>query len=317
MFYSYILGTGSYLPNKILSNADLEKMVDTHDAWIVERTGIRERHIAHADETTSQMATAAAKQAIAAADIDKNTIDLIIVATTTPDKIFPSTACLVQDQLGIHNDCAAVDVNAACAGFNYALSTVDQFIKTGNIKRALVIGSEKMSTLVDWKDRSTCILFGDGAGAVIIEARKEPGILSTHLHAAGQYKDLLYMPSPLQTAQSAYMQMEGGEVFKMAVTKLERVVQEVLLANNLQPAAIDWLIPHQANLRIIQAIAKKLNLTMERVIVTIDGHGNTSAASLPLALDTAIRDGRIQRGQTLLLESFGGGFAWGAALIRY
>ncbi len=316
MKYSQIVGTGSYLPSRILTNNELAQSVDTTDEWIVERTGIHQRHIASNTDTVAGMAAAAAKQAIAAAGIDVNKIDLIVVATSTPDKFFPSTACLVQEQLGI-NECPAFDVGAACAGFNYALSVADNFIRGGMSKCALVIGSEIMSRIIDWNDRGTCILFADGAGAVLLEVASQPGIFSTHLHAAGQYKDLLYTPSGLHAAEPAYMKMKGSEVFKVAVTKLSLLVSEALDANKMSNSEIDWFIPHQANLRIIQATAKHLNLPMEQVVVTVGEHGNTSAASVPLALDQAIRDGRIKRGQVLLLESFGGGFAWGASLIRY
>lgn len=319
MNYSKILGTGSYLPEKILYNSDLEKFVDTSDEWIRTRTGIEERRIASAKDTASSMGTIAAKQAMAAANIPVESIDLIIVATSTPDKIFPSTACLIQHALAV-GPCVAFDVVAACAGFNYALSVADQFIRNGSAKRALVIGSEVMSRIIDWSDRSTCILFADGAGAVVLEASPEPGIHSTHLYADGQYKDLLYVPSPIANngeEDVPYMKMQGNEVFKVAVTNLGNVVTDTLAENNMSDSDIDWLIPHQANLRIIKAVGKRLNLPMEQVVVTVNKHGNTSAASIPLALDQAIRDGRIKRGQRLLLESFGGGFAWGSALITY
>jgi 3-oxoacyl-[acyl-carrier-protein] synthase-3 len=314
--YARIIGTGSYLPPKVLTNHDLEKLVDTNDAWIMERTGIRERHIVSEDETNSTMSAIAAQRAIEAAGIDKNSIELLIVATSTPEMLVPSTACLLQERLGLI-DCAAFDLVAACAGFNYGLGVANNFIKTGSIKRALVIGSESMSRILDWTDRTTCILFGDGAGAVVLEASEEPGILSTHLHAAGQYKDLIYTPNGLMPGVPAFVHMAGSEVFKIAVNKLGQVLQETLAANQVDSSEIDWLVPHQANLRIIQAMAKKLNLPMEKVVLTIDKHGNTSAASVPLALDTAVRDGRIQRGQLLLLESFGAGVTWGSALVRY
>ena len=316
MNYSQIAGTGAYLPEKILSNADLiKKGVDTTDEWIVTRTGIRERHIIAADDSTSSMATAAAKKALQAASCSANDIELIIVATSTPDKYFPSTACLVQANLGV-DGCPAFDVVAACAGFNYALSVADQFIRNGQIKTALVIGSESMSTIINWEDRSTCILFGDGAGAVVLKAAQEPGIISTHLHAAGSYKDMLYLGTGLRE-EKAHLVMQGNEVFKIAVNKLSAILEETLKANQIKASEIDWLIPHQANLRIIKAMAKKLAMPLEKVVVTVDRHGNTSAASVPLALDTAVRDGRIQRGQLLLMESFGAGFAWGSALVRY
>lgn len=319
MTYAKILGTGSFLPNKVLRNSDLEKLVETTDEWIKTRTGIEERRIAAPEDTASSMGVAAAKQALAAAEISAQTIDLIIVATSTPDKIFPSTACLIQQQLGT-GQCIAFDISAACAGFNYALGIADQYIRNGSVKRSLIIGSEVMSRIVDWSDRATCILFADGAGAVVLGASKEPGIHSTHLYADGQYKDLLYVPSPIANNGEEgvpYMKMQGNEVFKVAVTNLGKVVTDTLAANNITEQDIDWLIPHQANLRIIQAVAKRLNLPMEQVVVTVNKHGNTSAASIPLALDQAIRDGRIKRGQQILLESFGGGFAWGSALITY
>ncbi|HLA74445.1 MAG TPA: beta-ketoacyl-ACP synthase III [Gammaproteobacteria bacterium] len=320
--YSRISGTGGYLPGKVLSNADLEKMVDTTDEWITERTGIRKRHIAAPGETTCDLAEAAARQAIEAAQIDTAAIDLIIVATTTPDRIFPSTACLLQQRLGIQG-CAAFDVQAVCTGFIYALSIADKFIRTGSAKCALVVGAETLSRITDWTDRNTCVLFGDGAGAVIIEANAEPGILSTHLHADGQYQDLLMVPvgvsqgyDALQNGESQ-IKMLGNEVFKIAVNTLDRIVDETLEANQLDRSDVDWLIPHQANIRIIAATAKKLKLPMERVVVTVADHGNTSAASVPLALNVAVRDGRIKRGDTLLLEAFGSGFTWGSALLKY
>lgn len=316
MKYSRIVGTGGYLPQKIVTNADLEKWVDTSDEWIVSRTGIKERHIRGSEDSTATMAFEAAKQAIAAAEINVKTIQLIIVATSTPDKFFPSTACLVQGLLGI-DGCPAFDVVAACAGFNYALSVADQFIRNGAIQCALVIGSESMSSIINWQDRTTCILFGDGAGAVVLQAADEPGIISTHLHAAGKYKDLLFLNSGLKKGEVPHLVMQGSEVFKIAVNKLSVILEETLAANNLRTQDIDWLIPHQANLRIILAMAKKLKMTMAQVVVTLDKQGNTSAASIPLALDIAVRDGRIKRGQLLLMESFGAGLAWGSALVRY
>lgn len=315
-YYSRIVGTGSYLPEKRLTNFDLEKMVDTTDEWIAERTGIRARHIASEHETSAYMSTEAAKRAMAAAGISIDDLDLIIVATSTPDKLLPSTACLVQDRLG-GADFPAFDILAACAGFNYALSIADQYIRSGAMHNILVIGTEVMSRIIDWSDRTTCVLFGDGSGAVVLQASDEPGILSTHLHAAGQYKELLHASSGLIKNEVCYVKMQGKEVFKIAVNKLGEILQETLTANELTPADINWLVPHQANMRIIQAMAKKLNMNMEQVILTVQEHGNTSAASIPLALDTGVRDGRIQRGHTLLLESFGGGLAWGSALIRY
>ncbi len=311
MTYSRIIGTGSYLPEKVLTNEELSKTVDTTDDWIVERTGIHQRHIVAEDQTTCDLAEQAALRAIEAANIQANDIDLIIFATTTPDRIFPSTACLLQQRLGI-KQCPAFDVQAVCTGFMYALDIADRFIKTHGAKRALVIGAESFSRIIDWTDRGTCILFGDGAGAVIIEASEEPGILSSHIHADGDYNSLLHVPQG-----EAYVEMQGNEVFKMAVKTLGRIVDETLEANNLQKTDIDWLIPHQANIRIIQATAKKLGMSMDRVVVTVDKHGNTSAASVPLALDHAVRSGKIKRGELLLLEAFGGGFTWGSALVKF
>jgi len=319
---SKIIGTGGYLPEKVVTNADLEKMVDTTDEWITSRTGIKKRHLVVDGETTCDLAEKAAIDAMQAADISKDDIDLIIVATTTPDRIFPSTACLLQDRLDIHG-CAAFDVQAVCTGFVYALGVADKFIKSGTHKTALVIGAETMSRTVDWNDRSTCVLFGDGAGAVVLQASDEPGILSTHLHADGKYKELLTVPAgvsenpALFQSGEAYMQMKGNEVFKMAVNTLGRIVDETLAANNMDKTDIDWLVPHQANIRIINATAKKLSMSMDHVVVTVHEHGNTSAASVPLALNEAVRDGRIKRGETILLEAFGGGFTWGSALIKY
>lgn len=316
MKYSRIAGTGAYLPKNSVSNADLIKRgIDTTDEWIVSRTGIRARHLADASDTTSTMAAAAAKKALEAAGCSAKDIQLIIVATSTPDKYFPSTACLVQSTLGV-DGCPAFDVVAACAGFNYALSVADQFIRNGQINSALVIGSETMSSIINWEDRSTCILFGDGAGAVVLQASDTPGIISTHLHAAGSYKDLLFLGTGLRE-EKAHLVMQGNKVFKIAVSKLSEILDETLQANGIQASAIDWLIPHQANLRIITAMADKLKMAMGNVVITLDQHGNTSAASVPLALDTAIRDGRVQRGQLLLMESFGAGLAWGSALVRY
>ncbi len=322
MKYSRIIGTGSYLPEKTLSNHDLEKIMDTTDEWIRERTGIVKRHIAAGDETSCDLAEIAASRAMEAAGRTPRQIDLIVLATTTPDRVFPSTACLLQQRLDIHGT-AAFDVQAVCTGFIYALGVADKFIRTGAAKCALVVGTETLSRIVDWNDRGTAILFGDGAGAVVIEASDEPGILSTHLHADGSYEHLLTVPAgvsqgydKVQSGQ-AYVQMQGNEVFKMAVNTLGRIVDETLAANEMENSDVDWLIPHQANIRIIQATARKLRMSMDRVVVTVDEHGNTSAASVPLALDTAVRDGRIQRGETLLMEAFGGGFTWGSALVKY
>ncbi|MCG6885784.1 MAG: ketoacyl-ACP synthase III [Proteobacteria bacterium] len=321
MIYSRITGTGSYLPEKVLTNADLEKMVDTSDEWITDRTGIRKRHIVDG-ETTCDLAEQAARRAIEAAGLSAADIDLIIVGTTTPDRIFPSTACLLQDRLKIHG-CPAFDVQAVCTGFVYALGVADMFVTAGKAKHALVVGAETLSNIVDWTDRGTCVLFGDGAGAVVLSASDETGILSTHLHADGQYKELLTVPAGLSEnieqlkAGGAFVEMKGNEVFKVAVNTLGRIVDETLAANNMQKSDITWLVPHQANIRIIAATAKKLDMSMDHVVVTVQDHGNTSAASIPLALDIAVRDGRIQRGDTLLLEAFGGGFTWGSALLKY
>ena len=322
MTYSRIAGTGSYLPEKILTNADLEKMVDTTDDWIVTRTGIRERHIVADKETTCDMAEHAARKALAAANIEPSAVDLIIVATTTPDRIFPGTACLLQERLGIHG-CAAFDVQAVCTGFIYAFALADKFIRTNTARCALVVGAESMSRIVNWRDRATCVLFGDGAGAVVVQASDTVGVMSTHLHADGAYKDLLTVPAGIAhdydrlKRGEAFVEMQGNEVFKVAVNTLGAIVDETLEANNLQKSDIDWLVPHQANIRIIGATAKKLGMSMDNVVVTVDRHGNTSAASIPLALDEAVRDGRIRRGQKVLMEAFGGGFTWGSALFVY
>lgn len=320
--YARIAGTGSYLPDNIVTNADLEQQVETTDEWIRERTGIRQRHIALPGQTTSDLAFEAATRAMEAAGVSGSDLDLVVVGTTTPDIIFPSTACLLQNRLGA-NGCAAFDINAACSGFIYALSVADKFIRSGTIKTALVVGAETLSRMIDWTDRGTCVLFGDGAGAVVLKADETPGILSTHLHADGAYEHLLYNPVGVSRGfldapnHGVKVYMSGNEVFKVAVKTLDAVVDETLDANNLSRADVDWLIPHQANLRIITATAKRLQMSMERVIVTVDRHGNTSAASVPLALDEAVRSGRVQRGELLLLEAFGGGFTWGSALIRY
>lgn len=313
MIYSKIAGTGSYLPPKILSNLDLEKMVDTTDEWIFSRTGIRQRHIVE-HERTSDLAFEAAKKAIEASGIQASQLDLIIVATTTPDKIFPSVATLVQQKLGV-SGCPAFDVQAVCSGFVYALATANNFIKAGNSRCVLVIGADTFSRITDYTDRSNCILWGDGAGAVVLQASAEPGVISTHLHADGQYEKLLHVPR--LDGQPDYVAMEGNAVFKMAVNTLDQIVDETLTANGMQKSDVDWLVPHQANIRILQATAKKLEMAMDRVVVTVDRHGNTSAASIPLALDTAVRDGRIQRGHVVLMEAFGGGFTWGSALVKY
>ena len=297
-------------------------MVDTSDEWIRDRTGIRQRHIAGENEYTVDLAEQAAKQAIDAAGISTDEIDLIIVATTTPDRVFPSTACLLQQRLDIHG-CAAFDVQAVCTGFVYGLGVADQFFKAGTSKCALVVGAETLSRILDWTDRNTCVLFGDGAGAVVLQADDETGILSSHLHADGSYENLLTVPYGVSTGKrqildgSGGITMKGNEVFKMAVNTLGRIVDETLQHNNMDKSDIDWLVPHQANIRIINATARKLNMSLDNVVVTVDKHGNTSAASVPLALDVAVRDGRIKKGETLMLEAFGGGFTWGSALLKF
>jgi 3-oxoacyl-[acyl-carrier-protein] synthase III len=318
--YSRIAGTGIYLPARILTNFDLEKIVDTSDEWIRTRTGIIERHIAADDEVTSDLAAHAARAAIRDAGLEPSDIDLIIVGTTTPDLIFPNVACLVQEKLAI-GGAPAFSLEAACSGFVYGLGVVDQLIRTGMARRALVIGAETMSRIIDWTDRETCVLFGDGAGAVVLEPSDEPGIIYTKLGADGHYRDLLYAASGVSqrraSSEGGVLRMKGNEVFKVAVKTLERMVDDVISENGLERGSIDWLVPHQANIRIIQATAKRLQMPMERVILTVQHHGNTSAASVPLALHTAIEDGRIKRGDMLLLEAFGGGFTWGASLVRY
>ena len=321
--YSRIAGTGSYLPEKVLTNADLTEFVETTDEWIVARTGIRERHVAAEGETTSDLAYHAALRAMEAAGVTAADIDLIVLGTTTPDLIFPSSACLLQHKLGA-NGCPAFDVNAACSGFIYALTIADKFIRSGAAKTALVVGSETLTRMLDWSDRGTCVLFGDGAGAVVLKADAETGILSTHMHADGGKKELLWNPvgvsagfKPAEHNAGVRVLMTGNEVFKHAVKALDSVVDEALDANGLDKHELDWLVPHQANLRIIEATAKRLDMPMERVIVTVDRHGNTSSGSVPLALDEAVRSGKIQRGQLVLLEAFGGGFTWGSALLRY
>ena len=322
MIYSRITSTGSYLPERVMTNAELEGLVDTNDEWIRERTGIHQRHIVADDESTCDLAERAARAALESAELDPSELELIIVGTTTPDKIYPATACRLQARLGA-NGCTAFDVQAVCTGFIYALGVADKFIKTGEVKRALVVGADTHSRLLDWSDRQTCILFGDGGGAVVLEASDEPGIYSTHLHADGSYEDLLYVDGGVPRGAgviaegNAYTKMRGAEVFKVAVRTLRRIVYEALEANDMSPSDIDWLIPHQANIRIIEATAAKLDIPADRVVVTIAEHGNTSAASVPLALDVAVRDGRVKRGDKILLEAFGGGFTWGSALIKY
>lgn len=317
--YSRITGTGGYLPVKILTNRDLEKMVETSDEWIYTRTGIRERHIAAENEQVSDLALHASRGAISAAGIAAQEIDLVIVATTTPDMVFPSTACILQTKLGIR-DCPAFDVQAVCSGFIYALAIADKFMRSGQCRHALVVGADVLSRITDWSNRSTCILFGDGAGAVVLSTAERPGILSSHLHADGSYRDALSAPGTVRGGKiegKPFMQMDGGTVFKFAVNAFEAVAREALAANGLKIENIDWLIPHQANIRIIKATAEKLRLSMDKVVVTVYHHGNTSAASIPLALDEAVRNGRIRDGQHLLLESVGGGFTWGAVMIKW
>ncbi len=322
MTYARIIGTGGYLPSKVLANTDLERMVETSDQWIIERTGIRERHIAAENETSCDMGEHAARRAVDAAGISMEAIDLIVVATTTPDQVFPSTACLLQERLGIRG-CPAFDVQAVCTGFVYALAIAEKFVRTGSSRNALVVGTETLSRIINWNDRATCVLFGDGAGAVVLGISDEPGIISTHLHADGQYKDLLSVPAGISKGYDkvvngvAYMHMEGSEVFKVAVTTLGRIVDETLAANRMKKSDVKWLVPHQANTRIISATARKLGMSMDQVVLTVDRHGNTSAASIPLAFDEAVRDGRIRRGDVVLMEAFGGGFTWGSVLLHF
>lgn len=306
-----IAGTGSYLPEKIVTNKDLEQSMDTTDEWIRERTGIQQRHIAADGERSSDMGLTAARNALEMAGIDASEVDLIVVGTTTPDKIFPSNACIIQRQLGVHG-CAAFDMQAVCSGFVYALDVANRMIRTGGATTALVIGTETLSRITNWDDRGTAVLFGDGAGAVVLQATDEPGILSTHIHADGEFENLLEVP-----LDEEFIQMNGNAVFRKAVSTLGSIARETLAGNGIDKSELDWLVPHQANLRIIAAAAKKLDMPMERVVVTVDQHANTSAASIPLALDAAVRDGRIQRGQLLLFEAFGGGFTWGSALVKF
>lgn len=318
MSFSRIVGTGSYLPEKKLSNRDIEAIVETSDEWIYTRTGIRNRHIAADNETTSDLALKASQRAIEAAKIDPNEIDLIIVATSTPDMIFPSVACLLQAKLGIKGG-AAFDVQAVCTGFIYALATADSFIRSGQHRCALVVGAEIFSRILDWTDRGTCVLFGDGAGAVVLKSSDTPGILSSHLHADGSYANILCTPGSISNGVvtgEPFLKMEGNSVFRLAVNVLDDVGREALAANDMSIDKIDWFIAHQANVRIIHATAKKLGLPLDRVIVTVADHGNTSAASIPLALDVAVGDGRIKPGQHILLEGVGGGFTWGSVLLK-
>ena len=318
--YSRIAGTGSYLPERVVTNQELEATVDTTDEWIRTRTGIEQRHIAADDEMTSDLAYHASLAAMDAAGVVPHEIDMIVVGTCTPDLVFPNVACLLQERLGIGGG-PAFSVEAACSGFMYAFSVADQFIRTGTVRRALVVGAETMSRIVDWTDRETCVLFGDGAGAVVIEASEEPGTIYSVLGADGKYKNMLYAEMGISkkstVPDASFIRMNGNDVFKMAVRTLERMVDQVIEENDIKQGDIDWFVPHQANLRIINATAKRLKIPMERVVLTVAQHGNTSAASVPMALDTAVQDGRIKRGDLLLLEAFGGGFTWGASLIRY
>jgi len=315
MNFSKIIGSGSYLPDRVLTNQDLEKMLDTTDEWITSRTGIKQRHIIADDQVTSDMAFEASKKALQDANLVAQDIDLIILATTTPDKIFPSTACTLQAKLDIP-ECPAFDVQAVCSGFIYALSIAEKFIKTGTSNTALVVGADAMSRITDYKDRSNAILWGDGAGAVILTKSNEPGILSTHIHAQGKYEDMLHVPRR-HDGELDTIEMQGNQVFKMAVNTLDAIVDQTLDANQLKKSDIDWLVPHQANIRILDATAKKLSMSMDKVIVTIDKHGNTSAASIPLAFDEGVKAKKIKKGQIVLMEAFGGGFTWGSALIKY
>jgi 3-oxoacyl-[acyl-carrier-protein] synthase III len=315
--YARISGTGSYLPSGVLTNADLEKMIDTTDEWIFERTGIRQRHMAAPGETTSDLALHASRRALDAAGLRAADLDMILVATTTPDQIFPSTACLLQAKLEV-GGCPAFDIQAVCSGFVYGVGIADQFIRSGQCRHVLVVGAETLSRITDYSDRGNCILWGDGAGAVVLSRSDQPGVISTHLHADGAHRSLLEVPAgPSRTdVTDDKIRMEGRAVFKVAVNTLDQIVDETLASNGIGKSDVDWLVPHQANIRIIQATARKLAMSMERVVVTIGTHGNTSAASIPLALDVAVRDGRIKPGELILTEAFGGGFTWGASLIR-
>lgn len=322
MNYARIIGTGRYLPEKVITNADLEKTLETTADWIIERTGVEERHIAAPDETTCDLAEKASRHALDAAGLKPADIDLIILGTTTPDHVFPSVATQLQHRLGCYGG-AAFDVQAVCTGFIYAMDIANRFIQTNGAQRALVIGADTFTRIINWQDRGTCILFGDGAGAVVLEAAKEPGIIDSQLHADGRYKELLWVPAGVSSGyeetrqNAAFVEMRGSEVFKIAVMTLKDIAEKILVANSMSIADVSWLIPHQANRRILAATAKRLGLPEERVVDCVRTHGNTSAASVPLALDVAVRDGRIQRGDTLLLEAFGGGFTWGAVLLRY
>lgn len=317
--YARVIGTGGYLPAEIKTNEEISKTVDTSDSWIFERTGITSRRIAAKHETASSMAEIAARQAIEVADISPNVIDMIIVATGTPDNVYPSTGCMLQHRLGIKK-CVAFDIQAACSGSIFGLDMANQYIKSGAAKTVLVVGAEICSRIVDWTDRGTCILFGDGAGAVLLQAGEQEGLLSTHIHSDGSFEDLLKCPNPQALGEpdmAGYISMKGNEVFKVAVNTLGRIVDETLAANNMQKSDIDWLVPHQANIRIIAATAKKLKMSMDHVVVTLQEQGNTSSASVLLAFNEAVRDGRIKHGHVVLLEAFGAGFTWGSALIRY
>lgn len=323
MIYSRIAGTGHYAPEKVLTNADLEKMVDTTDEWIRARSGIERRHIAADSETTTDLAEQAARAAMEAAGVGPQDIDYIVVGTTTPDLVFPNVGCLLQNRLDIHG-CPAFSLETACSGFVYGLSVADKFIRAGEARCALVVGAETLSRIVDWKDRSTCVLFGDGAGAVVLKPDSEPGVLSTHLRADGRYSDLLttktgvsVQPEGAALRDGYNVRMAGSEIFKVAVKSMGSIAEEALRANGIDKSAIDWVVPHQANIRIIQALSKRVDVPMDKVVLTLQEYGNTSAASIPMALDVAVRDGRIQRGQTLLFATFGGGLTWGSALLRY
>ncbi|MES1982972.1 MAG: beta-ketoacyl-ACP synthase III [Pseudomonadota bacterium] len=318
--YAKIIGTGSYLPARVMTNYDLEKIVETSHDWIVSRSGIHQRHIAADDELGSDLALQASLRAIEAANISADEVDLIIVATTSPDQMFPSTACILQDKLGIRNHGPAFDIQAVCGGFIYALNTANMYLRAGQAKTALVVGTEVLSRMLDWKDRSTCVLFGDGAGAVVLQASESPGIIAGKLHADGSHRQMLRAAGSVRNGVvqgEPFIKMDGQAVFKFAVKVLSEVVEEVLQENGLQGSDIAWLVPHQANVRIMEATARKLGLSMDKVVVTVAQHGNTSAASIPLALDVAVRDGRIQPGQNILLEAVGGGFTWGAVLMRW
>lgn len=322
MTFARIAGIGSFLPEKVITNHDLEKNMDTSDAWIRERTGIKRRHVAGDNETTSSMGLEAARRAMQMAEVGPDEIDLIVVGTATPDKIFPATACIIQRQLGVAGS-PAFDIHAACSGFLYAIDIANRYIQTGAAKTAIVIGSETLSRITNWEDRGTAVLFGDGAGAVVLQASDTPGVQSTHIHADGQYEELLHVPQGVSVgfditrAGGAFITMEGNAVFRRAVASFDSIARETIADLDGHLDDIDWFVPHQANMRIIKAAAKKINLPMERVIATVDEHANTSAASIPLAMDLAIRDGRIQRGHTLLLAAFGAGFTWGSAMIKY